>query len=336
MVKELFEDKNPLIEIIQDSMANIIETEYGFAFNESLFIPKTSSVGNVPNSGIFNLNFTIEPFKALWAELKYYSSVQRIPKSSKYHFSRMKPILGFRDVFGEYEDYFNVFYSAMLLENKGVEISTLNSFCEKFLHFLLKMGAPTTLTEYLKSNLVSVYNTGLAFCVIDEKMSTKKVEEYLLDSYLPVFQNLCMLHGFIIDSRIPWTIVYRVNDNTPNLTNAYVNAYDKEVISLLQVIGSLWMRYANNQLSQVSQNTINLNDKFIDANKFLDLYVRIKAKEQDVTLRQEQIDWIKIYLQANTVHNGLASSIRKLSYMNKDDKTLPQDWRQVFSQNRNL
>lgn len=329
MIKDLFKEEDYHIQIIKQNSPKIIGTTYGFEFNNSLFLPKESMTDVVENIRI--LKFAKDPFLALWKDLKFYSSIQRIPKSSLFHFSNMKPLLGYMNAFSAYENYISLIVNSI---EKTKAILSFNEFALKAMKLLLNYGNSISLSEFIRSNMVSIFNTGLAIQLLNAKASMDEINRYLNDSYYEVFRNLCLTHNFVIDANLPWVIVYRVDDSTAGLTNAYVNVYEVEVTTLIQVITYAWKAYIESGLGEEDRLLIDVRDKNVNSTKFLNLYIQIKGKEQGVDLSDSEVALIRIYMTSNTHHNGLSNSIQKLSLLRKGNDTIYKDWTKLFSENR--
>lgn len=330
MTKEFF-NENEIAKIVQNSMAKIIGTEYGIRFENHLFIPEDLAIKQVQDLKIKNLESTITDFKNLWNELKFYSSVQRIPKSSLYHFSRMQPIQGYSNPLTDYYLYLQVFYFGML-KTKNKKCLSYKDFVKHFMEFLLENANFVSLSKFMTSNLASIHHTGLAYKLINETVSIERINEYLMDSHLPVFQNLCLLHNFLIDGSLPWTIVHRIKDNFAiENSSMYINIYANESKILQTNIHDLWTKYFEEELSEKDKQNIFYLSEELNFNEYRELFIKIKAKEQKIELTKEQIMWINVWWWYNTIHNGEEDSIFKLSNMKQNGNSLSENWRQVFN-----
>jgi len=88
---------------------------------------------------------------------------------------------------------------------------SFKKFASLFLDYAKLIGrkVPITRIAYIKSNLTSTFNSGLALSVSDLNCGTdqKKIDQFIDDPAYELFMSCAVKHGFSIDKHIPWKLV---------------------------------------------------------------------------------------------------------------------------------
>lgn len=327
-IKDLF---NPKIEIafVENALSTIIGTRYGIVFNNKLFVPKRGGIDNIPNTKYYNLKYTIPKYEQLMNSIKYHSVMNQITKDSKFHFSKLKLNRAYEDSLDRYFYYFSSSYIEFI-KSTSKKYFLFEDFAKDLLNFLYEHSNIISFSKFLTSNLCSIYNTGLAYSLIEvnEEISPDLINQYLNDSCFNKFHTLCLNNGFLVDSKMPWVIIYHITEGnyTPDF---YLSVYENEMKFIIQNITRLWKEYVVEELTEEEQKLVK-NELYLSLMYFQKLYLKIKLKEQFISLNNDQINSLLIFLNANIEKNGIENTIYKISNLQIHDNTIPKDWREVF------
>ena len=90
-----------------------------------------------------------------------------------------------------------------------------DKFISLFIEYysLLAPNIPLTMSALMKSNIVSVYNSGLAISVADLNcgFDQKKIDLFIDDPAFELFMTCAVNNGFSIDKNVPWRLVADLN-----------------------------------------------------------------------------------------------------------------------------
>lgn len=325
MLTELFAIDKIQTSLKTENSALLLDNQYGLLFDNYFYLPNKKNITQITD-GQYNLDFTISAFNNLLNEWKFASSVQRIPKSSKFYFSKMKLNKTFFSAQGLYSAHlFETFFTF----KKNRSLKTLNDFVITFFQIAKQKDRIISLSKFVESSVASIFCSGLAFSVFSENSSSELRNEYILDPYYPVFRNLCLKHNFLIDNRAPWIIVYRVQNDTPQKSNSYINVYEIEISLLLEELKNLWNFYiSSDNLSTKDKNDININDQYINSHMFITEYIAAKCREQNITISSQLLNDLRRFMSFNNKHNGIMNTVYKLSHIEKNEHNIiPESWR---------
>lgn len=318
MLRQIFETKKEEEKYQDINSANILDSKYGFLFNNFLYIPNRDSIGVIPNTSIFNLNFTILPFQSFLNEWKWYCNVQRIPKSSLFHINKYELNQGFFST----ETLYKVHFFEILLTDEEKSVYTFNDFVDLFFKLAEQKQRMVSLSRFIESSVVSVFSTGLAYSIFNESEIERK-RNYVNDSHFEVFRNLCLKHNFLVDNKLPWVIVYRVDAVEPiRRHQSYTSVYKEEISIILESLRTLWLEYVND-LSENEKKKIESNDVSYNTKKLYTHFVKAKCREKkmNVSALSNLIRWYTL----NTEKNGIEDSNYKLSALKFNAPTLKLD-----------
>jgi hypothetical protein len=137
-------------------------------------------------------------------------------------------------------------------------VSLFSDYCK-----LVAPKIPITRVAYMKSNLSSTFNSGLAISVsdLDCGYDQEKIDQFIDDPAYELFMTCAIKHGFSIDKHIPWKLVADLQSpamidimnerGTGNLqiffNIAYNNAYKDDYTRLKRFLVDSYNSYARSR-----------------------------------------------------------------------------------------
>jgi len=115
-------------------------------------------------------------------------------------------------LYSEYmQDHYNNFFEYVKSEKIESTIVDFASFLTVFSKYVSIIAAdrPIALSSFILSKYCSNHVSGLcvSFLDTDSNLYQEKVDNFLLNKNFNVYNELAILHGFIIDTNCPWKLV---------------------------------------------------------------------------------------------------------------------------------
>jgi hypothetical protein len=302
--------------------------KYGIEFEDKTIIPKQDFI--VEKNGYKNLNFAVQDFENIFAEIRYKSNLGFIPKNSKFHISNLKVYKSYIDPKKEYSNYL----FAILNEFSKTYNNIINfqKFFELFSKFIENNVDLFSFSKFIYSNNISIFSSGLAFSLSND--STNNFQSkllYLQDSYFSEFENICLRNNCIIDLDIPWLIIRRVdNAYIEHNIDKYENIFEIEISLIYDNLKSLYIIYINNFLLTKYKNKVDIDNFVIDKNQFIDFIFKVKLKEKNISYDENSLFKIKNFIILNSTKNSIKDSVQKLNNIGTISDTIYKDFRSLY------
>lgn len=279
-------------------------------------------------NAVFGLNFAIQAYQDFIEFWEYLKRQQALDKQSVIY--DLKLYSGFKDLDTEYDKLFvkytNKFINFVNSNNFNKSISDLNSFFNVFIKFAdLQMPLlPITRTFYNISKFFDVRGSGLVF-EFSEKNDLKDsivYKKWIKDPNFEIYKNSIEQFGFSIDKSAPWRIVANINSipmtkymQLFNLTpyNVYSTAYEytnlTDIKHLQEKMINIYDSFVSkdpyftkietkicNHTPKIKTNftyrETNSSASFIVKDKWIRLYIYLRARELNLNWTQSRFDII--------------------------------------------
>lgn len=334
MIKEIFNiTKNYQTLSTSQNLLNISQSniKYGIEFKDRLVLPKKEFL--VSLEGKKNLDFALDDLKIILEKIKFKSNISYIPFNSKFHYSKIKITKGYTDPKQKYIRYLSIILNKFVIDTQKKTITNFSNFFKEFSEYIKTNINLFTFIKFIKSNNISFFSSGLVYSIFDEKDNDLSVAtSYLEDAYFNIFQDICLMNNYIIDSYMPWVIIRRVDDSFIEQNKLkYENIYETELNFIHESFKSLYLMYVENILNEEDKDLADITHMSLNYNSFIDFYVFIKIKESSEGINIiEDFNLIKNFFLINSSKNGLADSIKKISEIGVKHDSIYQDFRSLY------
>lgn len=332
MIKENFQDTKKYEKLI--SRLNLQDFSrssnlYGILFSNEYFLPNISKLEKY--NKVTNINFAINDFRNLITELQNQSKMFRIPKTSKFNIGNLKYNENvFIDPYKNYENYLFLFCSTFSRELKTVK--SFNEFFLKIYTSIFQVAQFLTFSGFLKSDLVSIFSSGLAFFVANVPSPTLKIaEEYVKDPYFKMFAAICSKHNFYIDKYMPWLIVRRVDDSVfNNNIESYIDIYQNDIDILYDAMKNVYIRFVNTFVSKKDLEKLDLSNFNLNFHLLVNFFIKLKLKESKIDFKEKDVNDLYRFFLSNSKHNSIKDSVKKLDRITSTEfDSVLQNWTQI-------
>lgn len=338
MISDIFDSSDDFEAISTNTnLMNFSENRlYGYICKEKLYVPNNKFVKFSKIQSVLNFADTNEAFEALVATLTTHSKLGRIPPSSKFHSNNISIKRSYISVHDLYKQFMLITLIDFAAKINGEYFLDFQSFFKRFiyetysgLHFM---------SDFIVSEAVSIFSTGLAIQMFDEKMDDlETATSYIKDKFFRIFKNICLQHNFIIDKHMPWVIVYRVSD--PYLTtklSRYINVYDSDMQIFLDTVKMLYTYYVNNILAKELKNSAEIYNFNLPRDSILSIYLRKKLERHSVAYSEEDFKQMLHFFKFNGIVNGVGDSAYKLDRIEQKFSPIYDDRQHVYLRPGNI
>lgn len=335
--------------------------------SNNIVIPNTSYLEEVEflKEQHFLLPFVkdaFENFTRQWSRLERKGAlnpdtpIDIVPKKTYEHYQTL------------YSSFMNQHYENFLSFAKTgkaqKQITDLKSFIHVFSQYVNRVTPenPVSLTNFVSSKYCSQHVSGLFIDTMNNSSNDygKKIKNYLQNSNFPVYVELAILHGFIIDKNLPWRLIVNLESEK---TKAYIKKYTDlsdpfkfffqktETVDLI-LLKKHVLKFYNNFVNQfptitiketkicntnvkVKQNQIkrnvltefDVNENLTKtSNEWWRLYAFIRAKESNIRISQAEFDKIA---KLSFEYREKLDNERAISYLTKQIKMHPASKRKA-------
>jgi len=332
MIRELFENNDTYESAVVN--ANLLDfsqvREYGFICKDRLYIPNNLFIKPSIKQPVINFVDSNEALDKLLSHIRNHCTFGRIPTTSKFHINNIKLTKSYINSEDLYKSYMFILLSNFLDKMPQTDFTTFSEFFNKFVYEMytdIKF-----MSDFMKSEIVSIFSTGLAYQIFDEKKPDMEIaKSYIQDDFFYIFKNICLQYNFIIDKHMPWIIVYRVSEEylTDNI-NRYKSVYASDMSIFFSVMKILYTYYVRNILNQDLYNNVDIDNFSLSKDAILNLYIEKKLEIQYIKYTKDDFLSLKNFFKTNTLYNGLESSAHKLNNIKQVSDAVYDDWQQIY------
>lgn len=213
----------------------------GFSVFPSQGRMKQFSVPPDSEDTIFALNFVVDAFEDLRANLDRITTFGNVSPENDSRLVRLEAKMGYIDSGFDYNEYmkgiFDVFANSFMTEeNRDERVFNIQTFVPIFIDFISIIGKnyPFTRSGFTRSGNYSILSTGLAVEFLageDAGEDESKYDLIINDPNFAVFAREAARYGFYIDKFVPWRLVFDINSLQ---TQRYFEPYGLTIDSLFR------------------------------------------------------------------------------------------------------
>jgi len=272
---------------------------------------------------IFALDFVANKFADLKQNFVKCTTVGSISKDDPY-LSVLKPVKGYISVDDEYKNYINSVLDGynkdyLIKQKRSDNIYKFDDYIKSLLQYskLTSKTIPISKSFFVKTNFCPMHISGLVIELADLQYSNDSIKyDFTKSPNFKFFRNACIKHGFSIDYNAPWRIIADL-DSPPmkemmvsmgyNRETIFISHFNKasesETENIKKTIYSGYSSFVrarpniyktNECKTKVTTKTIvrqqmsikGLNDT-IDEQKAIEIYISIRASEQEINLSNQ-------------------------------------------------
>lgn len=338
MIDEIFEDDEAFEKLTRNAnLLNFSENRlYGYVCKGKLYVPNNDFIKFGKTQPVLNFVDTNEAFEALVATLTSHSKLGRIPRSSKFHINNMSITRSYLSIHDLYKQFMLLSLTTFSNKLSGESLLDFQSFFKRIVHDMY--SELYFMSDFLMSEVSSIFSTGLAVKMFDEKMDDlDTATAYIKDKFFYIFKKICLQHNFIIDKHMPWVIVYRVSDSylSENIYK-YSNVYEEDMRIFFKTIKLMYIYYVNNLLAKELVNSANIKDFNLPKDSILSLYIRKKLDINNVSVSKEDFQQMLQFFKFNAITNGLGDSAYKLDRIEQKFSSVYDDRQHVYLRPGNI
>lgn len=277
-----------------------------------------------PKRGLKALNFVSDAFNDLAKTFQKKVLKAEIDSTDK-NLANLKAHKAYQDPHYLYKQHLSSYKEAVeeLFEEDSVRFVSFEKFVALLTPYIFKTcrRIPFTLPAYVKSHYCPANVSGLVIEIADMDPSNdaEKIEKFYNSKNWQFFLNACAEYGFMVDKNIPWRIVadigsapmleyaglYGVTDTDSVLHIGYEKAHKGYFQVFKQIMYEMYHRLKQDvyyEVSHVQTDGTQLIENFpstytseyffsiYDDYYFLDLYCRIRFKEEESSFSAPQQD----------------------------------------------
>jgi len=298
---------------------------YGFISNDNLYIPNNQYIKINTKLPAINFPDSNQALENLLTHLRSHCQFGRIPPTSKFHINNIKITKSYINIHDIYKQYMLILLEKFSL-NINKDYLYFSEFFNDFINF--NFSEILFMSDFLKTETISVFSTGLAYKIFDESVNEKEISsEYIQDNFFYIFKNICLHYNFIIDKYMPWIIVYRVTDSyiQDNIIR-YIDVYESDLDLFFKVCKQLYIYYVNNILNKDKYAQVNIYDFSISDDILLQIYINKKLKRSFLSTIDSNVEKLLRFIKKNTEINGLKDSAYKLNNIREKDYSIYKNW----------
>ena len=189
---------------------------------------KFKAISSAAKPNILALNFVADAFEALSRHMENAALIGVCVTDGNKTLTKMKAHRAYEDPFGPYGNFLNTAFESFnnKMPRYTPEIRDFPSFTEHFTRYLKEISkyVPITLSNYLLTGTVGLFNTGLCIAIDNAPFDDDKYkyDKYLSDPNYDFYVRAAKAFGFLVDKDAPWLLVA---DLFSDAAMAYITTY---------------------------------------------------------------------------------------------------------------
>jgi hypothetical protein len=275
--------------------------------NKNYIVPNISFISEIENTPTshYLLSFVRDAYQDFRREWDRLVRNNKLNPTNVYDVNPQKSYEHYEIVYSDYmRDHYNSFLRYVNSEKAGSQIVDFASFLNVFSKYISFVSAdkPLSLSGFISSKYCSNYISGLclSFSDLNPNLYGEKVDNFFLNENFKIYNELAVLHGFIVDKNSPWKLI-------ANLESDKMKNYIKKYSETKDVYSTFFQRADYKDLEYIKRYMI-------------EFYNELVNKKPETTKIESSICNGKNIIKKRIINRKLINEKEKVNQINRNSK----------------
>lgn len=233
--------------------------------NKNYIVPNISFISEIENTPTshYLLSFVRDAYQDFRREWDRLVRNNKLNPTNVYDVNPQKSYEHYEIVYSDYMgDHYSSFSEYVKFEKAESQIVDFASFLKVFSKYisLVSTDKPLSLSGFVSSKYCSNHVSGLclSFSDLNPNLYGEKVDNFFLNQNFKIYNELAVLHGFIVDKNSPWKLI-------ANLESDKMKNYIKKYSKTKDIYSTFFQRADYKDLEYIKRYIINFYNQFVNS-----------------------------------------------------------------------